>query len=75
MITKTGATILATHDVTQAMGRIRCYVHILRISGVLAGLAEQLEYRQMKEFGIVKWYACRFCLVGSTDTPAALMGC
>ena len=48
--------LLATHDLTTVEGRIGLFVQMIRISGILVGLANQLT-AQEAEFLVIRRYA------------------
>ena len=51
--------VLATHNLEEVQGRIDCFVHLLRMSAVLAGLADKL-FTRPDEFVPIQRYATHF---------------
>lgn len=62
MITKppSEAIVLGTWDIKVDKERIACFAQLIRMCGVLVGLASQLSERATKEYEPIIRYATRF---------------
>jgi len=46
--------ILASHDLKLAKERIRCFIHLIRLSGIIARLAQKFGHQGGMEFKIIE---------------------